>query len=142
MELISHSTDIYWKDKTLVSIFFGGGTPSLASNETLKKTISFIKSHFNSSNSLEITLEANPGTVSEFLSVSRLHSLKELGINRISLGAQSFEPEKLKFLGRWHKAEDIYQAVENIKQSGISNFNLDLIYATAKDSTESWEKRG
>jgi len=108
------------------TIYFGGGTPTLLSPQHFENIISTIirNSSLVISNS-EITIEANPGTVNK----TYLKELKQLGINRISLGAQTFNDAHLKTLGRIHSSKQIYQAVEDARSAGFDNINLDLIFA-------------
>ena len=108
------------------TIYFGGGTPTLLSPQHFENIISTIirNSSLVISNS-EITIEANPGTVNK----TYLKELKQLGINRISLGAQTFNDAHLKTLGRIHSSKQIYQAVEDARPAGFDNINLDLIFA-------------
>nr|MBP9838114.1 radical SAM family heme chaperone HemW [Pseudomonadota bacterium] len=128
-----------WQERECHSVFFGGGTPSLFSPASIDSLISAIKRNFRLTTDAEITLEANPGTLQEELIVEKLAGFREAGVNRISMGAQSFNPEKLKFLGRIHSPEESLNAVKNIKASGFKNFNLDLIYAVNNESREEWE---
>jgi putative oxygen-independent coproporphyrinogen III oxidase len=108
----------------LVSIFMGGGTPSLFSPDSIARLLDGIKSRMQFAPNIEITLEANPGSVEH----GKFSAYREAGINRVSLGAQSFDDQHLRKLGRIHDAKDIVSAVEEIHHSGIENFNLDLMY--------------
>jgi len=112
------------------TIFIGGGTPSTLSTDNLEKLFSVISPYI--SDSTEITIEANPNSASE----KWLKTAKKVGINRISFGVQSFNNEKLKFLGRNHSKDMAIQSVQNAKQIGFQNINIDLIYDTAVDSRE------
>lgn len=107
------------------SIFFGGGTPSLMSAQGLDRFLSHARALLGFSPEIEITLEANPGTVDS----DHFLGFRQAGVNRLSMGIQSFDDEKLKALGRIHSADEAYQAVEKAKQAGFTNFNLDLMFA-------------
>lgn len=108
----------------LSSVYFGGGTPSLLPSEAIKKIIHRSKNLFSFTNDIEITLEANPGTIN----FASCESFKEAGINRISLGVQSFTDEKLRSIGRIHNAKEAEEAINAIKQAKFSNFNLDMMF--------------
>jgi putative oxygen-independent coproporphyrinogen III oxidase len=111
--------------RELVSIFFGGGTPSLFSPESIAEIVSGVRQRVRCAPDVEITLEANPGTIEH----GRFSGYKAAGVTRVSLGAQSFDDRHLKALGRIHGAGDIERAVEELQRAGFENFNLDLMYA-------------
>jgi len=114
-----------WRGRTVQSIFFGGGTPSTFKPASIGKLLAWVAATFPIDLECEITMEANPGTVdSEFFA-----GYRDAGVNRISVGVQSFQPRLLKFLGRIHSADEARRALEIVKQSGFDNFNLDLIFA-------------
>ena len=119
--------------RTLTSIFFGGGTPSLMEPATVAALIGAARSHWAPADDLEITLEANPNSVE----AARFADLAAAGVNRISLGLQSFEDESLAFLGRAHSACEGLQALE-IAQREFARVSFDLIYALPQDSEASW----
>ena len=114
------------------SIFFGGGTPSLFSPASLAGLLDALRIELPIAASAEITLEANPGTIER----GRFADYRGAGINRVSLGAQSFDDESLRRLGRIHAAADTRRAVEELRAAGIENFNLDLMYALPGQSVE------
>lgn len=116
----------------LNSIYLGGGTPSLLSPDAIKKIIDRVKTVFSLAPGIEITLEANPGTIN----LELCKSFKDVGINRISLGVQSFDDAKLKSIGRAHNALQTYEAISSIKQAGFLNFNLDLMFGLPNQSTQ------
>jgi oxygen-independent coproporphyrinogen-3 oxidase len=118
--------------RSIQSIFFGGGTPSLISEEGLHNFLSQARSLLNFQPQIEITLEANPGTVD----FNKFKGFREAGVNRLSIGIQSFNDEKLKSLGRIHSADDAYIATEKAKEAGFENFNLDLMFALPNQSLE------
>ena len=107
------------------TVFFGGGTPSLFRPDEFARLLEALRQRIAFAGDAEITLEANPGTVER----GRFAGYRDAGINRVSLGAQSFEPRALERLGRIHTAEDTHRAVEELRAAGIDNFNLDLMYA-------------
>ncbi|MBX5463060.1 MAG: radical SAM family heme chaperone HemW [Steroidobacteraceae bacterium] len=111
--------------RPVISVFFGGGTPSLFPPEAIGRVIEAARRHFIFAADAEITLEANPGTVER----GRFEGYRAAGVNRVSLGAQSFDARQLEALGRIHSPEETRRAVEELHAAGLSNFNLDLMYA-------------
>jgi len=118
----------------LQTIYFGGGTPTLLRPDHFAKIL--FESRISNLESLEITVEANPGTVNK----DYLKELRQLGINRLSLGAQTFNDRHLKTLGRIHSSKDIYQAVEDARTAGLQNISLDLIFALPDQTLEEWKE--
>lgn len=118
--------------RPIKSIFFGGGTPSLISEEGLNRFLSQARALLGFSPNIEITLEANPGTVD----FEKFAGFYEAGINRLSMGIQSFDDEKLKALGRIHSADEAHKAIEAAKYAGFNNFNLDLMFALPNQTLE------
>ena len=114
------------------SVFFGGGTPSLFSAAEFARLIGALKARIAFAADAEITLEANPGTIER----GRFQGYAEAGINRVSLGAQSFDAKALEVLGRIHSADDTHRAVEELKAAKLGNFNLDLMYALPQQTLE------
>jgi oxygen-independent coproporphyrinogen III oxidase len=114
-----------WAGKSLRTIFFGGGTPSLFEPRSIGRVLEAAQRRFEFERDIEITLEANPGTVE----ANKLGGMRAAGINRISFGAQSFNPAILKFLGRIHSADETRQAARAASQAGFERLNLDLIFA-------------
>lgn len=110
--------------RTVQSIFIGGGTPSLLSAEAYERLFSTIRALLPLQPYAEITLEANPGTVE----AQRFRDYREAGINRLSIGIQSFDDEALKSLGRIHDSHQAMLAVEAARKAGFDNFNLDLMF--------------
>jgi len=113
--------------KEFESVFIGGGTPSTMPISFYEKLFSFLSPYLK--NTKEITIESNPNASFEWLKV-----IKNLEINRISFGVQSFDDEKLKFLNRNHSSKLAIKTIENAKKAGFDNINLDLIYSTAMDN--------
>lgn len=120
------------QNRTISTIFFGGGTPSLISPKAIENLLNRISKHINFDANIEITLEANPGTIERH----NLADFKLAGINRISLGAQSFNNHKLKLLGRIHKAEETFHAVEQIQKANFNSFNIDLMHGLPHQTVE------
>jgi oxygen-independent coproporphyrinogen-3 oxidase len=114
------------------SVFFGGGTPSLFPPAEFARLIGALKQRIDFADDAEITLEANPGTIER----GKFQGYAEAGINRVSLGAQSFDANALKVLGRIHSADDTHRAVEELQAAKLGNFNLDLMYALPRQSLE------
>lgn len=112
------------QQRPLTSIFFGGGTPSLFAPEQIGRLLEGVRRHLEFAPDIEITLEANPGTIEH----GRFAGYRAAGVNRVSLGAQTFNEEQLRLLGRIHGQDDIVRAVSELRQAGIDNFNLDLMY--------------
>jgi len=106
------------------SIFFGGGTPSLFSADAIERILTGVRAALTVAGDVEITLEANPGTVER----GRFNDYRAAGINRISLGGQSFNPRHLASLGRIHSTDDTRAAAAELHAAGIENFNIDLMY--------------
>ncbi|HXG49841.1 MAG TPA: radical SAM family heme chaperone HemW [candidate division Zixibacteria bacterium] len=121
-----------WRDRAIQTVFFGGGTPSLFRPQSIARLLERAAARFGFLRDCEITLEANPGTVDP----EKLRGYRNCGINRISLGAQSFQPRLLRFLGRTHTAEETEQALAHVERSGFENFSLDLIYAVPGQTLE------
>jgi oxygen-independent coproporphyrinogen-3 oxidase len=119
---------------SIKTIYFGGGTPSLLSTQDIDKILKAIRRCFSVDEGVEISLEANPGTINE----NQLQELHDRGITRISLGMQSADPAELIMLERQHSFDDVIQAVVWLKQAKIDNFNLDLIYGLPKQSVKTW----
>jgi oxygen-independent coproporphyrinogen-3 oxidase len=111
--------------RPLHTIFFGGGTPSLLTPQELERIIVKLDTHFGIGDNIEFTLECNPGTVT----LDKLRSYRELGVNRLSFGVQSFNAHELDFLGRIHNAEQSREAIRIARQAGFDNLSLDLIFA-------------
>lgn len=120
------------------TIYLGGGTPSLLHNSQLERILQALKQNFNleKENELETSLEANPAT----LNAAKAKGLYESGINRISLGVQSFCDEDLRVLGRIHNSRQARETIEDIKSAGFKNFNLDLIFGIPGQTLKRWQE--
>lgn len=126
----------YLNGEVINTIYFGGGTPSLLSPEELRLLMDAIRKYFSVSSSSEITLEANP----DDLTKEKLHQLKESGINRLSIGIQSFDDDVLQFLNRVHDSKAAANCVELARTAGFDNISIDLIYAIPKQDHQAWAK--
>ena len=113
------------------SIYFGGGTPSLFSADQIADFLSAVRARLDLSPGIEITLEANPGTIEH----DSFSAYAKAGINRVSLGVQSFDDDALKRIGRIHGRYEIEQSLQSLQLAGITNFNIDLMYALPGQST-------
>ncbi len=114
------------------TVFFGGGTPSLFQPEDFSRLLRALRQRIAFADDAEITLEANPGTIER----GRFSGYRDAGINRVSLGAQTFGSRALEVLGRIHSAEDTHRAVAELRAAGLDNFNLDLMYALPGQSQD------
>jgi putative oxygen-independent coproporphyrinogen III oxidase len=114
------------------TVFFGGGTPSLFRPEDFSRLLGALRQRIAFADDVEITLEANPGTVER----GRFAGYRDAGINRVSLGAQSFAPQALELLGRIHSADDTHRAVAELRAAKLGNFNLDLMYALPQQTLD------
>ena len=122
------------KQYIINTIYFGGGTPSLLSVKEVDLLLHTIKDCFAVLPDVEISFEINPGTVD----LNYLESLRNIGVNRISIGVQSFNDDKLEFLKRIHTADQAVKAIENAKKAGFSNISLDLIYGLPFETEAIW----
>jgi len=118
--------------RPLSSIFFGGGTPSLFSAQALGRLLEGVERRIPFASDIEITLEANPGTFEQ----AKFAAYRQLGINRLSIGVQSFQEEKLKALGRIHNGDEAIRAADMARRAGFDNFNLDLMHGLPNQSIE------
>lgn len=116
------------------TIFFGGGTPSLLTPEQVDGLLREARSAFALDDDAEITLEANPGT----LEYGRLDALRAVGVNRLSMGAQSFDADLLRWMGRIHTPDEIETAFAAARQAGFTSINLDFIFALPNQSLATW----
>ncbi len=120
------------EERPLSSIFFGGGTPSLFSPAAIEKILQGVRQRLDLCPDVEITLEANPGTVDE----SRFVGFRQAGVNRLSIGVQSLQNEKLHALGRIHNREYALRAIQAAKNAGFARFNLDFMHGLPQQSIE------
>ena len=125
------NSDLFYRqNRPLTSIFFGGGTPSLFSPQSIHTILEQIKSNIMTNKNIEITLEANPGTIDE----NKFLGFRQAGVNRLSVGIQSFANYQLKQLGRIHSSTDALNAVEKAKKADFESINIDLMYGLPKQT--------
>ncbi|HZR83840.1 MAG TPA: radical SAM family heme chaperone HemW [Candidatus Binatia bacterium] len=134
-ELAHHAASEPFRDAEIATIFFGGGTPSLFEPKTIARLLDAAARELRVAADAEITLEANPGTVEE----GRLRGFRAAGVNRMSFGVQSFQPELLEALGRRHSVDDSRAALAAARRAGFENLSLDLIYAVPGQSLAACE---
>ena len=127
--------NFYLVNEEIETIYFGGGTPSLLSIIELDTILNLIYKHYLISKNPEITLEANP----DDLSYSYLQDLQKIGVNRLSVGIQSFDDKKLKLLNRRHNAKEAINSVKNSQDAGFNNINIDLIYGLPDLTNQKWQ---
>jgi len=118
------------------TIYFGGGTPSLLSIKEISELLQLIRETYPVADNAEITLEANPDT----LSLAHLEGLRQLGVNRLSIGIQSFFDNDLKYLSRRHDSQHARQCIDWAKQAGFSNISIDLIYGLPTSNAKQWNR--
>ena len=126
----------YLHGVTVGTIYFGGGTPSLLNADEIRDLLKLISDHYDIAKDPEITLEANPDT----LSLDYLKALHEIGINRLSIGIQSFFDNDLQYLGRKHDANHARQCLVWAKQAGFENLSIDLIYGLPTSNADQWNR--
>lgn len=122
----------YVQGRPIQSIFLGGGTPSLMSEQALFELFSGLKTRLKFADDIEITLETNPGT----FEVEKFKAFKRIGINRLSIGVQSFDDKQLKSLGRIHDANKAIDACKQAKQAGFKCFNIDIMYGLVNQTLD------
>ena len=126
----------YLNDAIISSIYFGGGTPSILNKEEINSLVNTVYHHFTIDADAEITLECNP----DDLNVEMLSDLKEIGINRLSIGIQSFADDDLKFMNRSHNAKEALGCIHLAKEAGFENITIDLIYGLPNQSNDKWKQ--
>jgi oxygen-independent coproporphyrinogen III oxidase len=120
----------------LKTIYIGGGTPTLLPAECFRQLLKCLKGNYHFSSEIEITVEANPGTADK----AKIDTLFSLGVNRLSVGVQSFIDNELATLGRIHSSDEALRSIESIKKAGLKNFSIDLMYGIPGQSMESWRE--
>ncbi len=118
------------------TVFFGGGTPSHIPAGHIERIVDALREHFDVDDTAEITLEMNPGSCE----TAKLGEYRRMGINRISLGIQSFHDDELKFLGRVHDAGQAHAAINAVRDAGFANFSMDFIFGLPGQSRERWDQ--
>jgi oxygen-independent coproporphyrinogen-3 oxidase len=126
----------YLHDEIVETIYFGGGTPSFIDSSLIKSLLETIYREYEIHSDPEITIEANPDDLTQ----EKTDQLFEAGVNRLSIGIQSFSEEDLKFMNRAHDSKQALSSVKNAKQSGFKNISIDLIYGIQSSSPEQWKK--
>ena len=126
----------YLKNDIIETIYFGGGTPSILESSELDKILECLFKYYNVSPFPEVTIESNPNDLNK----KKIKNLISLGINRLSLGGQSFNDSQLKILNRTHSSFDVENSIKIAQELGINNINLDLIYGLPKLSVKDWEE--
>ena len=126
----------YLQGDAVNMIYFGGGTPSLLSLKEIGELLNHINAHYPVASNAEITLEANPDT----LSLEYLEGLRQLGVNRLSIGIQSFFDNDLKYLSRRHDSHHAQQCLDWAKLAGFENISIDLIYGLPSSNADQWNK--
>lgn len=124
---IENRKEFFNENDTISTIYFGGGTPSILSSKELDEILTHLRIHFNI-RTVEITLEANPDDID----LEKLKAWKAIGINRLSIGVQSFNDNTLKFMNRCHTGTEAIESIELAKKVGFENLNLDLIFGIPK----------
>lgn len=127
----------HYRDGEFTSIFFGGGTPSLLSAHQVARLLDVVEHRYGIATAAEISLEANPGT----LTAEQLSGFRQAGVNRLSLGVQSFDDQQLAWLGRGHSSRQALLAVEMARSAGFDNLNLDLMFALPDQSLADLKKQ-
>jgi oxygen-independent coproporphyrinogen-3 oxidase len=125
-----------WAEESFVSVFLGGGTPTTLAPADLKAVLTQLRSSFAVTDDAEVTAEANPDTVDR----SKLEALRAAGVDRLSMGAQSFDPAVLLALERVHQPSSVRRAFADARAAGFDNVNLDLIYGADGEGLDSWER--
>lgn len=121
--------------RTIDTVFLGGGTPTVLSSGQLSRILEQVHDRFELAVDVEFTSEANPGIEDR----GQFALLRSLGVNRLSMGVQSFQPEELDFLGRIHDAEDALRAYDSAMEAGLDNINLDFMFGLPRQSLEAWK---
>ena len=125
-----------FKDKYFDTVFFGGGTPSILKIDELRKLVNYMFENFNIKKDAEITIECNPGTINK----EKLKAIKEMGINRLSIGLQATQNYHLKSIGRIHTYEEFEKNYYDAIDVGLTNINIDLMYALPNQKEEEWKE--
>ncbi len=143
-ELALHAESGTLREREVVSIYLGGGTPTLHPPETLTEIVSFCRRYFHVQPNAEITVEAHPATINLQAAgatdpLSYLHAIHEGGVNRLSIGVQSFSDKQLTNLGRHHTVNDVYHVFDTARKAGFNNIGIDLIYSLPGQTVFEWE---
>ena len=136
IELTAISASAIDDKETIETLYFGGGTPSILTINDLQLLFTALKKRFKFADEIEITLEANPDDITP----AKLALWRQTGINRLSVGIQSFLEEELVWMNRAHTAKESLQCIDEILEAGFTNFSVDLIYGSPLLSNEDWKK--
>jgi oxygen-independent coproporphyrinogen III oxidase len=131
---INNYADLHSFNRIITSIYFGGGTPSMMNPAYIDEIIDLIRKRFKITDDCEVTLETNPGTVE----IEKLKEFYKIGVNRLSIGVQSFDEIELKFLTRIHDKKTAIDTVFKAKESGFENISIDLIFNLPRQTKEIW----
>jgi oxygen-independent coproporphyrinogen-3 oxidase len=126
----------YEIESPVTTIYLGGGTPSLLSPVQVERILAAVFAHYQFRGEPEISMEMNPATVN----LKKLQELRAVGVNRMSIGVQSFADTELKTLGRIHNGQDASAAISNVSKAGFGNFNIDLIYGLPGQTLAAWRE--
>ena len=121
--------------KTIATVYLGGGTPSQLSPTQLQQLFDTIARHYDVSDDAEITIECNPDDVTEAFA----ELLRSLPVNRVSMGAQTFDDDRLQFIHRRHTSKQVTTAIQRLREKGIHNISIDLMYGFPEETLEEWE---
>ncbi|MDZ7266570.1 MAG: radical SAM family heme chaperone HemW [candidate division KSB1 bacterium] len=134
-ELALRAAEPFWQRQRFATIFFGGGTPSLLSPQQIAEILDSCFAHLRFNERVEVTLEANPGT----LDGTQMAKYRAVGVNRLSLGVQSFDPAELALLERVHTPQQALIAAQNARYAGFENLNLDFMFALPNQTLARWQ---
>ena len=134
-EIELHSND--WKNEQVETVYFGGGTPSILDGGELKELLEAVKKNYQVLEKAEVTIEANPDDIDPVA----LKEWKSIGINRLSIGLQSFQSDQLVWMNRAHTAEEALKCIPLAQENGFNNISVDLIYGLPGMSVQSWEQQ-
>lgn len=126
----------YLGGEKIETLYFGGGTPSILHASDIEQLIDFVKNNFELNDNVEVTLEANPDDITEVNANAWLST----GVNRLSIGTQSFLDKDLKWMNRAHNAEQAIKSIKMVQQCGFNNINIDLIYGLPESTNDEWKK--
>ena len=136
LSLYAEKLNAIYGHSTVDTVFVGGGTPSAVDAEHIYNILNHCRRQFNIGAAAELSMESNPGT----MTAEKLHTYKEAGITRISMGLQAAQPHLLKFLGRRHTAEQFIESIQLAKQAGFTNLNGDVIFGIPGQTMLDWKK--
>lgn len=126
----------YLANQVIETVYFGGGTPSLLTKDEFEQVLNSIKTAFSLSDEIEFTVEANPDDINK----NNLKDWKQIGVNRLSIGLQSFREEDLRWMNRAHNSSEALNCVSLAQEEGFNNLSVDLIYGLPNLSTQDWKK--